>query len=79
MKKFLTLFFILFCMPAVIAEENMRPEQNFNDNRAVVSVQKQPAYDGLQKQGIKNNWFCIIIQINGKVLETLPETGNEGG
>lgn len=38
-------------------------------NNAVIAVQKQPLTD-TSKQGVeaKRNWFCIIIQVNGKVL-----------
>lgn len=72
MKKILFLLtLLLFCGESVFADENIskQPKQNFDDNRAVISVQKQPATENTQKQGVKNNWFCIVVQVNGKVLE----------
>lgn len=41
-------------------------EQSVNDNRAVVALQKQPS-NKVQKQEAKQNKWCIIVQINGKV------------
>lgn len=75
MKKLaIILGLLLFCSQAVFADEvvSEQTEQVFNDNRAAVSIQKQPAQDK-QKQEVKNNWFCIIVQVNGKV-EGLPAT-----
>lgn len=72
MKKLsILLALLLFCGESVFADENIskQPKQNFDDNRAVISVQKQPATENTQKQGVKNNWFCIVVQVNGKVLE----------
>lgn len=65
MKK-LAIFLTIFLCGCVVFADETRPEQSFNDNRAVISVQKQPAAEQAQKQGIKNNWFCIVIQVNGK-------------
>lgn len=48
----------------------VQPEQNFKDNKAVITVQKQPATENTQKQGVKNNWFCIVVQVNGKVVDS---------
>ncbi len=85
MKKYLIFLTILISLPAVMAGEeaplvNQRnPEQIFNNNRASVSVQKQPSLEDSQKQCVKNNWFCIIVQVNGKVLETLPQSIQQGG
>lgn len=42
------------------------PQQVSNDNRAVVSIQKQPTIKE-QNQGVSRNWFCIILQWNGAV------------
>ncbi len=68
MKKLtLILGLLLFCSQSVLADE-AAPAQDFNDNRAVVSIQKQPAGDN-QQQKVKNNWFCIVIQINGKAVD----------
>jgi len=70
---------LLFCSESVFAAETSSgiPEQKFSDNRAVVSVQKQPATENTQKQSVKNNWFCIVVQINGKIDDinrTLSDT-----
>lgn len=67
---FLSLLF--FCPSIVFADEvptNADQEINIEQNKAVVSIQKQPMNENsLQKQKVKNNWFCIIIQVNGKAL-----------
>lgn len=76
MKKLLIFLIIINFLLPVMAEEgvnSIQPEQKFNDNRASISVQKQPALENSQQQSVKNNWFCIIVQVNGKVLETLPQ------
>ncbi len=59
-------------------ENTESANQIFNDNRAVVTVQKQPAYDNSQKQAVKNNWFCIVIQVNGKLdsISNSVQSGN---
>ena len=85
MKKYLIFLTILISIPAVMAGETetlvnqRKPEQVFNNNRASVSIQKQPSLEESQKQCVKNNWFCIIVQVNGKVLETLPQSIQQGG
>ena len=76
MKKLLIFLIIINFLLPVMAEEgvnSIQPEQKFNDNRATISVQKQPALENSQQQSVKNNWFCIIVQVNGKALETLPQ------
>ena len=76
MKKLLSFLIIINFMLPVMAEEGLntiQPEQKFDDNRASISVQKQPALENTQRQSVKNNRFCIIVQVNGKVLETLPQ------
>lgn len=72
MKKLfnIMLTLLLFCGQAVFADE-IEAAQTANDNRAVIAVQKQPAKEN--KQEVKNNWFCIILQINGKV-KGLPDS-----
>ena len=55
------------CGQIVLADE-VQPAQTANDNRAVVTVQKQPAKEN--KQQVKNNWFCIVIQVNGKIKDS---------
>lgn len=68
MKKLsIVLGLTLFCFQAVLADEVL-PAQDFNDNRAVAAIQKQPAADN-QQQKVKNNWFCIVIQVNGKAKD----------
>lgn len=72
MKKLFNIMLALlfFCAQTVLADE-IQAEQAANDNRAVIAVQKQPAKDN--KQEVKNNWFCIILQVNGKVKD-LPDS-----
>lgn len=70
MKKLaILLALLLFCSESVFAAETATatPEQKFSDNKAVITVQKQPATENTQKQGVKNNWFCIVVQVNGKI------------
>ena len=68
MKKLsILLIALLFCSQIVLADE-VQPAQTANDNRAVVTVQKQPAKEN--KQQVKNNWFCIVIQVNGKIKDS---------
>lgn len=80
MKKLaILLALLLFCGESVFAAETAiaAPEQNFSENKAVVAVQKQPATENTQKQGVKNNWFCIVVQVNGKIDDisrTVPDT-----
>lgn len=62
---------VLLCLLAspVIAEE-ANQAITLEDNKAVITVQKQPNDEkSTQKQDVKRNWFCIIIQVNGKVLD----------
>lgn len=78
MKNFLTALFLILAInqTAFCAEKlSKQPEQKFVDNKAVISVQKQPATENTQKQGVKNNWFCVVVQVNGKVLDSsIPHT-----
>lgn len=69
MKKLMILFSLLLFCSEVFAAENLEkePKQNFDDNRAVVSVQKQPSKEN--KQTVKRNWFCIVVQVNGKIKD----------
>lgn len=60
---------LFFCNQVVLADESTQT-QNIEDNKAVISVQKSPMNEtAAQKQTLKNNWFCVVIQINGKVLD----------
>lgn len=60
---------IVLFSSAALAEESSLSEQTlkFEDNKATMTVQKQPSTDSHnQKADVKRNWFCVIIQINGK-------------
>lgn len=69
MKKLLSIILglFLFCGQIVFAND-VDTKQTAEDNKAVISVQKQPANE-LQKQKITRNIACIIIQVNGKIKE----------
>lgn len=71
MVKFLNVILsLLFLCSSVVFADEVQPEQTANDNRATISIQKQPATEEApQKQEIKQNKWCIIIQVNGKVKE----------
>lgn len=71
-KLMIVLGLMLFCFQACFADE-IESAQAANDNRAVITVQKQPAKEN--KQEVKNNWFCIILQINGKREPAEGESG----
>ena len=64
---------LFFFNQVVLADEiqsKSNQAQNIEDNKAVISVQKSPMNEtAAQKQTLKNNWFCVVIQINGKVLD----------
>lgn len=44
------------------------PSQVADDNRALVTIQKQPAKEN--KQQANRNWFSVVVQINGKVKDS---------
>lgn len=44
------------------------PSQVADDNRALLTVQKQPAKEN--KQQANRNWFCIVVQVNGKIKDS---------
>lgn len=69
MKKLAILFSVLFlCTQVGFATESQN--QSVEENKAVFNIQKQPVSEAsTQKQNVKNNWFCIVIQINGKIKE----------
>ena len=71
-KLLLVLSMLILCYQTALAEENNANQINLvEDNRAVISLQKQPVTDKtVQKQDVKRNWFCIVIQINGKIQDT---------
>ena len=66
MKKFALLLTLLILGAPAFTDEQ-KPVQNFTDHKALISVQKQPHAKG--RQYAKNNWFCIIIQCEGKALD----------
>lgn len=74
MKKLLiVLSLLLFSSQFAFADETQlqaNQTQTVDTNKAVISVQKQPVDEkSKQKQNVKNNWFCIVIQVNGKVVD----------
>lgn len=70
-KTFIILLIVLVSMLVFGALKSFAEEttQSANDNRAVVALQKQPS-NKTQKQEAKQNKWCIIVQINGKVKDT---------
>lgn len=82
----LTLTAFVFCCQSVLADDNTlnqahksptyvdgkgkKTEQSFKDNKAVIAIQKQPATENFQKQSVKNNWFCVVVQINNGVKDS---------
>lgn len=63
---------VFFCYQVVLADEIQIAKQNqiIEDNKAVVMVQKQPTDEkSVQKQDVKRNWFCIVVQVNGKIID----------
>lgn len=74
MKRLLLVLSILFfCSEIVFADEvvlKSTQTQDIQDNKAVINIQKQPTNEhNSQKQAVKNNWFCIVVQINGKIKD----------
>ena len=74
MKKFCIVLALLFiCTHIVFAEEAINSANQdivLEDNKAVFAIQKQPNDENsMQKQDVKRNWFCIVIQVNGKVKD----------
>ena len=65
--------FCLFCATQVSAEEvSANQEISIEANKAVISLQKQPTDEkSTQKQEVKNNWFCVVVQVNGKIKNTV--------
>jgi hypothetical protein len=50
------------------------PSQVADDNRALLTVQKQPAKEN--KQQANRNWFCIVVQVNGKIKDSANSDNN---
>lgn len=74
MKKLSIILGLLLLGSTAVFADEIEPTQTANDNRAVMAVQKQPAKEN--KQEVKNNWFCIILQVNGKVKD-IPDSDNQ--
>lgn len=68
MKKLILSILVLLMVTNVVAAEEA--SQSVEDNKAVITVQKQPSNE-VQKQKATRNIACIIIQINGKVKDTV--------
>lgn len=79
MKNILASFLGLFLVvsPVLAGEVITNPEQKADDNIAVISVQKQPTSETAQRQRAVKNIGCIIIQVNGKVIEQPIQTKAE--
>ena len=60
--------FALCSLPLSVKANEEISTQTADDNRALVAVQKQPSKDN--KQQANRNWFCIVIQVNGKVKDS---------
>lgn len=75
MKNILVLTFLVltFCCQSVLADEIMTNQDvKVENNKAMIKVQKQPASpSSQQKANVKSNWFCVVIQVNGKVKDTV--------
>lgn len=72
MKKLAIILGLLFlCGNSVFADEITANQEIISDsNKAVFSIQKQPVDEkSTQKQDVKKNWFCVIIQVNGKIAD----------
>lgn len=73
-KLFITLSLLFVCTGIAFADTNTTANQSMTveENKAVIMVQKQPTDEmSAQKQNVKNNWFCIVIQVNGKIKEEI--------
>ena len=60
--------FAICSLPLSVKAVEEVSTQTADDNRALVAVQKQPSKDN--KQQANRNWFCIVIQVNGKVKDS---------
>lgn len=68
-KKGIIAIFIAFVAIGSCYADELQANQatTLENNKAVISVQKQPNDEkSKQKQNVKNNWFCVVIQVNGK-------------
>lgn len=69
MKKLTFIIGLLLFYGQVVFADSTQPEQTVQDNKAVISIQKQPTTENSQKQKVTRNIACIIIMVNGKVKE----------
>ena len=71
MKKLVVILGLcLFCGQVQAEEISANQTIVSEDNKVVISVQKQPTdVKSAQTQDVKRNWFCVIIQVNGKVQD----------
>jgi uncharacterized protein YcfL len=71
MKKLVVILGLcLFCTQVQAEEISANQTIVSEDNRVVMSVQKQPTdVKSVQTQDVKRNWFCVIIQVNGKAQD----------
>lgn len=71
MKKLVVILGLcLFCSHVQAEEINANQAITSEDNKAVISLQKQPTdVKSTQTQDVKRNWFCVIIQVNGKAQD----------
>jgi len=68
-KKGIIAVFIAFVAIHSCYAEELQANQDviLENNKAVIAIQKQPVDEkSKQNQDVKNNWFCIVIQVNGK-------------
>lgn len=76
MKKLLFSLFLL-CTVTCLSVQSAEQTQNVEDNKANFVFQKAPAnVETSQTQVVKNNWFCIIVQNNGKLPFDKSGKGN---
>lgn len=71
MKKLVVILGLcLFCSHVQAEEISANQTIVSEDNKAVILLQKQPTdVKSTQTQDVKRNWFCIIIQVNGKAQD----------
>ena len=66
MKKLILVSVLLLLGTVAYCQDTQT--QDIQNNKAVVNIQKQPTDEtSKQKQDVKSNWFCVVVQVNGKV------------
>lgn len=66
MKKLILVSVLLLLGTVAYCQDTQT--QDIQNNKAVVNIQKQPTGEtSKQKQDVKSNWFCVVVQVNGKV------------